>query len=167
MPGPPRPEDSAAALYAIGMKSESEIIPPEEAITFEPEEFAAVYNLVARVSLMLAARRRASLGVRGGDDPRVSRGARGTVLGAAFEPVRERYKGDPVRYDSAVHRMTALAKLLKGPHLRQWTTVSVEGVAVNKAVLAAAAVTPLDDKCEFRVVEFIEELKRRAKRAEA
>lgn len=111
----------------MGMKSETVITPPEEAITFEPEEFAAVYNLVARASLTLAARRWAGLGIRGGDGPRVSRGARGAVLGAAFEPVRERYKGDPVKYDSAVHRMTALAKLLRGAHLRQWTTVSVEG----------------------------------------
>lgn len=140
-----------------------DITPPEEAITFEPEEFAVVYNLVARASLALAARRRAGLGVRG-DDPRVSSGARGAVLGAAFEPVRERYEGDPVKYDGTVHRMTALAKLLKGPHLRQWTNVTNEGVAVDRAVLAAAAVMPLNERCEFHLDDFVEEVRRRSER---
>jgi hypothetical protein len=149
------------------MKSKTVITPPEKAITFEPEEFAIVYNLVARASLALAARRGAGLGVKGGDDAGVSSSARGAVLGAAFGPVRERYKGDPVRYDSAVHRMTALAKLLKGPHLRQWTRVTKEGVAVDKAVLAAAAVMPLSERCEFQVGDFVEEVKRLSRRGEA
>lgn len=89
------------------------------------------------------------------------------MLSTAFEPVREQYEDDPVRCHSAVHRMTALAKLLRGPHLRQWTRVTKEGVAVDKAVLAAVAVLPLSKRCEFRVGDFIEEVKRRAKRSEA
>lgn len=146
------------------MNDETDIAPPEEAVAFEPEEFAVVYDLVARASLVLAARHRTGLSARAGDDTRVSRDARGAVLNAAFEPVRERYEGDPVKYDSAVHRMTALAKLLKGPHLRQWTRMTNEGVAVDMAVLAAAAAMPLNERCEFRLDDFVEEVKRRLKR---
>ena len=34
-------------------------------------------------------------------------------------------------------------------------------------VLAAAAVTPLNERCEFQIGDFIEEVKRRAKRDKA
>lgn len=136
-------------------------MPPEEASFFEPEEFAKIYNLVSRSSKLLAARRRAGLNVKGGDDSAAVTSARGATLSQAFSVVWERYEGDPIKYHSAVHRMTALAKLIKSSHLNKWIRVTGEGVAVHKAVLAAAAVMPLNRKCEFSVADFLNEVETR------
>jgi len=144
------------------MKSEPDVPPPEDAVSFAPEEFGLVYSLIAHSSRRIAARSKPGLKVTGGDDASVAGQARGAALGDAFAPVRERYEGDPVSYHSAVHRMVALAKMMRSSRLDEWRRVTKEGVAVHGAVLAAAATVRLTKNCEFDEGEFLEEVKRRA-----
>ena len=65
------------------------------------------------------------------------------LLASAFSDIRVRYRADPARYYSAVYRLRALAKLIKGQQLAPWCRVTKEGVAVQPAVLAAAATVQL------------------------
>jgi hypothetical protein len=145
----------------VGMNKSPTAPPPDEALPFAPEEFAAVYDLVARASRLIRARRAAGLDFKGADDAVAAGRARGAILADAFAPVRERYKGDAEKYHGAVHRMTALAKLIRGSTINEWLTVTGDGVAVHKAVLHTAAIMPLTREGEFSPGEFIEEVKRR------
>jgi hypothetical protein len=144
------------------MSSKNDIPLPEEAVAFEPAEFAVAYHLLAQASRELAARRKTGLKVTGGDDGQVAQKARGAILGDALSPLREHYKNDPAKFHSAAYRLTALAKLLRSSHLREWIRVTGEGVAVHGAVLAAAAILPLTRSGDFPIEDFLDEVNRRA-----
>lgn len=137
----------------------------EDALPFEPEEFSLAYELLARASAGITARRRSQLGasITGGDTPGDATRARGAVLSDAFEPLRECYGDGTVRYYSAVHRLTALARFIKGGHLGRRVRSDARGVRLDPAVLAAAATVRLTCAGEFPAEEFLREIERRAR----
>jgi hypothetical protein len=144
------------------MNGEDQIPAYEDALTFEPSEFALAYESVARASMEIAARRRREIGasITGGDSSEAAQRARGETLANAFAPLRERYKDDDEKYYSLVHRLIALAKLLKSWHFKDYVQSSADGVKVNHAVLAAAAGVRLTRQGEFSVDSFLKEVKR-------
>jgi hypothetical protein len=144
------------------MNGEDRIPACEDALAFEPSEFASAYESVARASMEIAARGRREIGasITGGDSPEEAQRARGKTLANAFAPLRERYKDEDEKYYSLVHRLIALAKLLKSGHLKGYVHSSAEGIKVHRAVMAAAASVKLTREGEFPVEFFLKEVKR-------
>ena len=132
-----------------------------EVLTFSADEFATAFawamNAVSGAAQLPSP---ATKGVKIFDeDGELEYRFEDTPTTRVIMAMGERYGADNRKCLSAIARVTALLQLVGGGGLEPWVRPSPDDpdhTEIHEAVVAAAAVAPLDEHLEFPVLEFME-----------